>query len=325
MPCSVTHTYFAKDVYDRLDKNIQKKINFKMLKTFAQGPDVLFFYNITNLKKGKEIREFGKYVQKNKTQDFFINLIKYITDNKLHNNKEVMSFLYGFIMHYSLDKTIHPFIFYKTGIFHKNKKETYKYNGLHLDMETYIDCYMIYNNEKSIPKKFKLHNFFYNVDEFSNDVINTIDYVFNTTFEKDNIGAIYYKSIKHMKTFTRLFRYDPLGTKKVFYKYIDFISLKRFLKKEPLSYCVHHKRKIHYLNLEKKKWNHPKDENEIYNYSFIELYSIALKDAIKIINSVNSVIYKKRSISDLKTIFPNLSYTAGKECTTKLKSKYFEF
>ena len=49
MPSSITHSYFMKDVYDKLDDNIKNKIVLESAKTFAQGPDIFFFYNINAL------------------------------------------------------------------------------------------------------------------------------------------------------------------------------------------------------------------------------------------------------------------------------------
>ena len=49
-----------------------------------------------------------------------------------------MAYLYGMLSHYVLDSTVHPFIIYKTGNFNKKNKETYKYNHLHNEMESYI-------------------------------------------------------------------------------------------------------------------------------------------------------------------------------------------
>ena len=63
-----------------------------------------------------------------------------------------MVFLYGFICHYVLDSNVHPFVFYKTGLFDKKDKNSYKYNNLHAFMETYFDNYMI--KEKTIHGSF---------------------------------------------------------------------------------------------------------------------------------------------------------------------------
>lgn len=325
MPSTVTHTYFSKDVYERLNKKTKDKINTEYLKVFSQGPDVLFFHNSFNFKESKALRRLGVITHKNKTRLFFNNLITYIKDNKLTNNKEVISLLYGFILHYTLDYTIHPFVIYKTGKFDRKDKRTYKYNGLHNDMEVFFDCYLINNYESMPPKKFNINKFCFPIDNFSKETILAIDNVFKTTFKKNNIGNEYLKSYIIMKKLYRLLRYDRYGFKRKIYNIIDFITPKHVLNKKNIAYSMKYKRKIHYMNLEKKEWNHPIYKQELYNYSLIELYDIAIKKAINIIERTNDLIFNKKSMEDINNIFQNLSYTTGKDCELKIKEKYFEF
>ena len=132
MAGTITHAYFVLDLYDKLSIRskellIDRKEDLKM---FAQNTDILFFYNITNFKKGKEVREFGYKSQKIKTYEFFSTLINCIKYNNHQYNPQVMAYLYGMLSHYVLDSTMHPFIIYKTGQFNKDDKATYKYNHL---------------------------------------------------------------------------------------------------------------------------------------------------------------------------------------------------
>lgn len=328
MPSSVTHALFALDVYDNLNKEYQKKISNKLenYKTFAQGPDPLFFYNLSNLKRGKNIRNiYPELIHTSNTQKFFISLIAYIKDNNLENNSEILSFLYGFITHYILDSTIHPFIIYKTGIFSQKDNSTYKYNGLHNDMEVYIDSYMIFQREKVFPKDFKTYNFICNIREFSDEINLLLDNIFEDVYNINDFSKVYFKSIKQMKNIFRIYRYDKFGIKKIGYKFIDFLLPKKYLKKEMLSYHVNPNNKKHYLNLEKNEWNHPMNKYEYYNYSFVELYKISINRAVNTINYVNDVLYGKKNIKSLEKVFTNLSYVTGKDCKLKEKCQYFEF
>lgn len=322
MPSTVTHGYFAKDIFKKL-KN-KRYVDLEYLKTFSQGPDVLFFYNSINLKKGKDIRKLARVVHNNNTQDFFYNLIKYIVDNNLKYNKKVISFLYGFILHYSLDSEVHPYVFYKTGTYDKIKKETIKYKSLHQDIEKAIDIYMLDKNNIK-PKKFKLHKEYFNVDKFDKDLNNLIDYAFLNTYNKNNISKIYYISIKMMKISYYIMRYDPHSIKKYIYKFIYKIFPFLSFNIELLSYSDDYKSKIHYLNLNNNIWNHPCIKEETYNYSFDNLYDIALAKALKLIEETNKIIYDKKDLEYTRKIFKNISYLTGKDCNLKLKLKYFEF
>lgn len=328
MPSTITHAYFALDVYDKLDDKSKKllKDNKEDLKTFAQGPDPLYFYNLMIPIIGKNIRKtYPRKLHDTKTRDFFLKLIEEIKEQKLQNNSQLISMLYGFIAHYVLDSTIHPYIIYKTGVYDKQIHSTQKYRSLHLDMELYIDGYMIFQREKMKTQNFKTYNFCLNANCTNQKIKDLLDKVIYNTYNLNSYSKYYFKSIKHMKLINRLFRYDKFGIKRVIYIFLDKILPKNQLKKEQLSYHINYKKKLHYLNIEKNEWNHPMDQYETYNYSFIELYHIALNKTVKIINDINSVLYDKEDINILNNTFKNLSYKTGKDCNDYRKLKYFEY
>lgn len=327
MAGTITHTYFASDVYDSFDK--KKKEQFKNyienIKTYGQGHDILFFYYSLNLKKGKYIRKQANLFHKKNTKLFFINIIKYIKENNLENDLEIVSFLYGYICHYTLDYTTHPYVTYKGGIFKPEKKETYKYNSKHSEIETYIDCYMMNKRENIDNKLVKFYKFSLNYTKPSGKLISLINNCFQNTYNIKNIGSYYFKSLKIMKKLYRIMRYDKTGIKLKFYKIIDKFLPKKVKKLYPVSYAQKLNNNDYYLNLSNKKWNHPRYKDEVYYDSFIDLYDKALVDASNIINAVDKVLYKNKKIDYLDIYFLNLSFSSGKDCNDKTKNKYFEY
>jgi len=326
MPSSMTHNYFMRDVYNKLDKIIRNKIVLEDAKTFSQGPDIFYFYNMCIGKKSKNYRNQGNYMHKHKVNLYFKNMISYILNNNLQNDSQCVSFLYGSIAHFVLDSIVHPFVFYKTGVFVKGKPETYKYNGLHQEMEYYLDAYMIFQNEKQEAKDFKMYNYLLNNDKISDNTINMIETVIKHNYVYTNMGKIYEKCIKDMKKFYKIFNYDHYGIKKFAYSLLDIITPKKFIRKKKFSFYLTHNEKKHYLNLDKNEWNHPCSLYERYNYSFIELYVIAIDKACNIIKEVNDILDSDRIDNNkIENLFNNLSYTTGKDCDNSLKMRYFEF
>lgn len=327
MPSSVTHDYFMRDVYNKLDKDIKKNFVLDDAKTFAQGPDIFYFYNLGFGSNSKKYRNMGNYMHKHNVNLYFSNMINYIKENNLVNDKQCLSFLYGSICHFVLDFVVHPFVFYKTGVFNKDKKDTYKYNGLHQEMEYYLDAYMIFQNEKIEAKNFKMYKYILNNNKLSSKTLKLIGNVINDTYGYNNIDKIYEKCIKNMKLFYKLFNYDHYGIKKVGYIIVDSITPKIFIRKKKFSFYLTHNSKKHYLNLEKNEWNHPFSLYETYNYSFIELYVIAIDKACNIINDVNKILISDNKVNNenIENIFNNFSYTTGKDCNDSRKMRYFEF
>lgn len=313
--------YFACDLYKKLNKRIQSNINIEDFKTFNQGHDILMFaINLYNHNK----KEIGNYVHKHNTQDFFKNMITYIYNNNLQNNYNVMAYLYGYIGHYSLDCTMHPYVTYKCGIFDKKNKQTYKYNSKHSDLESYIDAYFINKNENISPNKYKMYKFCFNAT-ISDELSKLIDDVFYKTYNLKKISTYIKQGIVNMKISYRILRYDPFKIKKSTYKIIDKILPKSVKRLSPISYSYKLDKNNYYLNLDKKIWNHPRYKEEIYDFSVIELYNNALDMALNIINEVNTILYKDGKLSKLDKIFTNLSFTSGKNCNDKTKNRYFEF
>ena len=326
MASSITHAYFVLDVYEKLGiKSKELLIGHKeLLKTAAQNMDVLFFYNIINFKKGKNVRNFGNYFHNHKTLEFFSTLINYIKYNGHQYDPEVMAFLYGMLSHYVLDSTMHPYVIYKTGEFDKNDPNTYKYNHLHADLEAYFDNYLITIRENINPNYFKCYEYCFNVDSIGKNLIEVMDFTYREVFNINDFHNYYLKSIKHMKKFFRIFRYDPIGFKKMGYEIIDFFCPRILLRKVSLSYHISMKGKKKFLNLEHQVWYNPTDKRTKSNKSLLELYTKSLDTTVKMIQEINRFLYYDEKIN-LKKVIGNLSYVTGKDCDKKKELKYFEF
>lgn len=321
MPSTITHNYFAEDVLEKLDDSIKNKIinNISTYKVFSNGPDPLFSYL-----GDKRYSKFGHTMHREKTGLFFKNVINYIKNNNLQNNSQVLAYLYGNITHYVLDSTIHPLVYYQTGRYIKGRSDRKIYKGKHSIMELTIDEYMIAIRNNIKNHKFKVHDFGIPKINISDELITLIEYCSYSTYEIKNIGKIMKKSIKTMRMIYKLFRYDRFGIKRFVYNVLDKITFNKIDALKVASYKFNYKDYIYYLNLEKNEWFHPCDKNEIFNYSYIELYSIAYKTAISLITLIGKVLNDEL---DIELIFNSLnkSYLTGKNIDDNRTIKYFSY
>lgn len=326
MASSLTHAYFVLDVYERLGMNSRELLvgHKELLKTAAQNMDVLFFYNLTNFKKGKKMRDFGSFFHGHKVYEFFETLIHYIKCNGFQYDPEVIAFLYGMLSHYILDSNMHPYVIYKTGEYNKGNKDTYKYNQLHGEMESYFDNYLVRLREGIKPWKFRCHNFCFNVDSIGKGLEEVMDFTYNEVWKIDHFHQYYLTSIKQMKFFFHVFRYDPIGLKRKFYQMVDFICPRSLLRKVPLSYYMNMSNNQWFLNLDHKKWYNPTDKRTKSCKSLLEIYTSSLDQCVKMIKEINQYLYYDKKIN-LKKVIQNNSYITGKDCSKKRELKYFEF
>lgn len=323
MPATIVHSYFAKDLFDILPEGIKKDIDEDRLRMFAQGTDSLMFYNLFSILPGKKVRNIMQEFHTTKTKSYFLNLINYIKRNDLITDSDICSYLIGNICHYALDSTVHPFVIYKTGIFDKKVKSTYKYNNVHDFMETFLDNDMISRREDISPYHFKLGKFCFSFGKLSYELSRCIDYSFETTYGYKNMGKKYYKSLKQMRNALVVFRRDPIGVKKFFYKLVDTFTPRSMYKFEAISYHYPLDDRHNYLNLDHKMWRHPMEYNNTSKESFLDLYLRALKLA-KVLTCATFDYINGKNI-ELDKIFINTSYYSGLDCDIEENYKYFEF
>lgn len=325
MPASITHAYFAQDLYNSFDSAKKQLLSpfLKKLMMFAQGSDPLMFYHILSLKSGKSVRLLQKMLHNTDTQRFFIHLITYIKENHYEKNPEILAYLYGSITHYVLDSTIHPFVIYQTGFFDKTKKETYKYNNQHAIMESYLDMYMVQKRTGQNPYTFSMKEFLFEKPIFSEPLKNTINHAYLKTYHLENMATIYQRSFQEMAIFLQLFRYDSFGIKKFFYQTFDIFTPKKCFKMKALSYHVSLKENEIFLNNEHHTWCYPSKKSLQSRESFDELYQKALTDCQNIIQKLDQ--YFNGENICLTSVFTNKSYISGLDCKLDLNFKYFKY
>ena len=323
MPATVTHAYFSNDVYDILPNQIKERISLSRIKMFGQGTDPLMFYHLFSVKPGKKIRLMQRVCHRQHTRDFFCQFIEDIKKSHLEEDSDVCSFLCGFICHYVLDSTIHPFVIYKTGNFDKHNKVTYKYNNLHLFMETYLDNHLIRKREHQNPYSFSIVKYSFDLAPFSSGLNQVICSSFDKVYHVSNMDSIYYQALKDMKFSLRVFRQDRFGIKKFFYKLADTFTPRRCFRFEAISYHYTMHPAYDFLNFKHRLWRNPTTYSITSHDSFYDLYIKSLKLAKKIIE--DTFDYLSGQDVDLNSVFKNLSYTTGLDCDEYKELKYFEF
>ena len=120
MPSFISHTIMAYDAYNKIDK---EKVDLEYMLTYSLGGDLCKYAKC-------------RYDSHHKYQDLFIdNMVKYIKENNLIGDKEIMGVLYGHVCHHIMDNTIHPLIKKIESMCNENKKN-------HTLIEEYYDKYL---------------------------------------------------------------------------------------------------------------------------------------------------------------------------------------
>lgn len=321
MPSIVTHHFFAKDVLNNLPNSIKNCIlpSIKEYCIFAQSFDNFYYYYLLTPWKGSNIRTLGNIGQKEKTNLYFKNILYYIKNHNLENNSSVKAYLYGSLCHYILDKTCHPYIIYISG----NPANNKKYRGNHEKMETMIDAIIYEKKTSKKLSKASLENKLLPKIVFSNELIETMNYVFEKTFGYKNIGKIYNKSIYQGNFILKYLVKDRTGIKKYFYKIIDLLNTNSSRKYANLVLNVG-KINYNYMNYNHEKWYYPANIKISKTDSFMDLYEKALEECTNIIKLTNDYFNNKIELSTLLKIIGNNSYITGLDCNLNLQNINFK-
>lgn len=133
MPAAITHYYQALRVWNRCSPGNPEKSMDAFL-WGAQGPDFLYYHRLLQ-PWSKNIREIGGRLHHEKPSC----LLSAMRDFQRSKGNQITElYLFGFLCHYSLDRTVHPFVYWDV----KSLRKFYPGRGdgfLHNQVESVLD------------------------------------------------------------------------------------------------------------------------------------------------------------------------------------------
>ena len=105
MPDIVVHNAMGDRVLAGLDKEISSFIDREIFGVSVMGPDPYIFYRFFALPFRNGVNKRSHTMHHTKTGQFLMELAR------RSKSREVFSFLAGFLCHYAMDSTSHPFIY----------------------------------------------------------------------------------------------------------------------------------------------------------------------------------------------------------------------
>lgn len=288
MPAYLSHAIMADQVYQIgfREDFFKSFVDYENIKTFSLGTDLAYY------------SKKSCYLSHNyRTQDFFLCMLKYIKENKLQDDSKVMAFLYGHISHYFLDVYCHPFVYYmERGLIHSTRISN------HVLMEgflsSYLCSYVLHKNFMEVKSSY------FNQGDLSYiENKKMLQHLYQTVYDDPYILV---SANGVLKTFSMLENFSKSGafSKNTLRKYSGF---DKFLEKNYISTLT-------LLNFSNKKWRNPVT-GEIHYESINDLYRLAVFDTINAIDEINGYLYGIRCLDDMKTVFADLSYDTGVDCS----------
>ncbi|MBO8427620.1 MAG: zinc dependent phospholipase C family protein [Firmicutes bacterium] len=271
MPSILTHYAFI--------KNIEKDTN-NIIYLGTQGPDPYFFfpYGLIKRKNTKEITNIGTLLHDYDPSRVFTYLYEYI---KNHNfDTTLMSYFKGYIAHYALDSTCHPYIFYKSGFVTPNDNNHKFYFFTHAYIESSIDRLIVNHFNIKISPSNSIKNKKEDILKVSKMMACLLKDVFKINYIDNKTFYIAYKRMR----LTYRVLYSKFSYKKSL--------LEKFLPlSAPLAVATPTTKKlldIDYLNTKHSYYLDPTNNLKKQNYNFYQLMDIAKTKYFNILNIVNN-------------------------------------
>lgn len=186
MPACLTHYYFAKNVLQTLSN--RDEIDECAYFWGAQGPDFLFCQNFIPWRKDKKIGAYGSRLHETKPSAT-LNAMRELVKNS--GDTVVYSYVLGFICHYSLDCTAHPYINYLASqLVEIRENETD--STMHTEIEAALDTIVLRSEEGKLPSEISLGTMFPKNERVQRKVAELYSYVIAQVYgEKTEAGELF--------------------------------------------------------------------------------------------------------------------------------------
>lgn len=303
------HTQLIEDLYEINPSYV----HLDWAKLGAQGPDPIYFC----LRYQKDAMDLANDLHHKDINSFLIAFTNYV---KAKPSPELIAFYLGYIAHYVLDVTIHPYIYHFTGEYHPEDPNTLKYRGLHLLFERGVDMDYIHNRYHIEPELFHKKYRILNLKKTPKMIEDMMQTLIQDVYKHEK-GGLYYR-IGH-RTMHFILDYgivDRTGIKRLILKGID-----RLHPKSPLILSSYPYRRrpyrYDYLNISHHEWKHPVT-GETMTKSVLDLYQDA-KEKVQFLSNLLLEYLHDRNDLDLNTLFENRSFNTGIDVSKPHKMTFF--
>lgn len=305
MPSYSTHCIFARELLPKLYTFVDFDLNEEALMAGTQGPDIFFFHRVFPWMPGKPMRKIGSLLHRAKPADILENMRSYC--NTVSNQKDIArSYIYGFIMHYALDRLCHPYVYSLQNKITEESPLTNPHTA-HNTIEFSMDSYLL-NKRYGIaePALFDTACTVCEDEKVLKEIGELYQYVVPRVLDiqiDENTAATAIKDMKRVQSAT----FDATGIKRKFFYIAETIAAP-FSKNYKFSAMLRPRdleKAKKYGNIDNSNWQSPFD-GSYHNESFEDLFEIAKIDAERLIAEFSDG-------TDLYKATNNLSFLTGVE------------
>lgn len=268
-----------------------------------QGPDLLFYYP-----RFLRMGNIGVRMHNEGTAEFFYSMLYYIENYARAGRKKdiLLVYLSGFLGHYVLDRTFHPYVYA-----YSMEGSGLKQQGRHFRLETEIDAYLLKTIKRTHPGFFKAGKTLALSPREEKVIIEMLQYAVFYTYG-EMLGTRRLKITLCIMRLVHAFLRDKRGIKK---RLITSLEIKVF-GFQLLSGLIPEYRESagskELLNIARKGWLSPWEEKE-RTMSVPDMLKLARTEYVGILKELNELFGAMgRDRNDFMENVGNYSYRTGR-------------
>lgn len=292
MPALISHYLLALKALDLYQKKGGAPVNRDAFLWGAQGPDFLFFQIPFPWRKTRSMNALGRRMHKDDPSGLLAALREYAILHKSDNIAR--SYLLGFLCHYSMDRTIHPFIYAQIVSLRKQYPKSSD-SFLHCQIESALDVIVLRYENAELPTEFNLKK----TIPKNPDVLKKIAEIYVFVFQKLYGRKVGIKAILQAERDCRFvvgLQNDHTGLKKQLFQ--------RFEKKHDKYLCscffrgILEDEEFDYANILASPWSWPFESPKKRTESFLDLYEFSAVESadfmLRIFKTNNMLDFSKQ-------------------------------
>lgn len=308
MPAFATHYLFCEEMLELIDTDFELVESACSIGT--QGPDIFFFCRfLPVIMPGKPRARVASALHKCKPSALFDAFADYCVFSP--NINIAKSYIYGFIMHYALDKSCHPFVYsFQERILRNNKK--LHTSAAHNRIEHSMDTYFLHI-KKGIDNPSNFDSAATFVADYS--VIEEIGHLLAFVIPRVTSEAITEKecctAIKDTITMQKILC-DKSGTTLFVAKSLDLLfgPLMKYYKFSSNINPKDLENASKYANINNKLWFSPYQLDVPRYDSYVDLFNMAKEDCLNLLDGFEQMC---KGHSNGLEVTKNISFLTGVE------------
>ncbi len=305
MPAFCTHYLFFEDSKEFMCSLADFPLNEKVCALGSQGADIFFFHKIYSPLHSK--RKIGSALHRAKPEDIFNAFAEYVRKNP---DPTAKSYIYGFILHYALDRRCHPYVYALEKKITDSDKKIH-HSSAHNRVEMGLDAYMLYQKSGTErPYLFDSSKTIELNDREKDSVAKVLCYMIKKVLKKRISRSAVKRAINDTVRMQKFLR-DKSGQLCILATVLETILGKAigYYKFSAMIKPRLWKNGEKYANIDNGMWISPFSK-EKSNLSFEQLYIYALQEAKELLVGFEQTVSGK---ADAKDVTENISFLTGLE------------